>query len=97
MFGAYVVHNSSFYNGIAAGSFDQSCSAKKLTVNGALIAREIHLGRTYVDKTQPYDTGKFVSEEINLLPEYFIGTPNLPGFEDWLHRSDSIHILPVNF
>lgn len=94
--------NSSFYNGIIPDSvipdvFKESCSFKRLVVNGALIAREIHLGRTYVDTTQPYDIGYFVSEEINLLPEYFIGIPNLPGFEDWLHRSDSIHILPVNF
>ena len=83
-----LITNSKLYN--------NNCETK-LVVNGALIAREIHLGRTYVNTTQPYVVGYAVSEEINLLPEYFIGTPNLPGFEDWLHRSDSIHILPVNF
>ena len=83
-----LITNSELYN--------NNCETK-LVVNGALVAREIHLGRTYVNKTQPYVIGYAVSEEINLLPEYFIGIPNLPGFEDWLHRSDSIHILPVNF
>ena len=82
-----LIGNSVFYN--------RRCSAKRLIVNGALIAREIHLGRTFIEKRDAI--GSYVSEEINLLPEYFIGTPNLPGFEDWLHRSDSIHILPVNF
>ena len=76
--------------------YNQACSANKLIINGALIARELHLGRTYVDRVNPVIDSD-VSEEINLLPEYFIGVPFLPGFEDWLHRSDSIEILPVNF
>ena len=71
--------------------YQQECD-DKLTVNGALIGQTIHLGRSFsrTDTTQ-------VGEEINLLPEYFVGTPQLPGFEEWLYGSDSLIVLPVNF
>ena len=71
--------------------YQQECD-DKLTVNGALIGQTIHLGRSFSrnDTTQ-------IGEEINLLPEYFAGTPQLPGFEEWLYGSDSLIVLPVNF
>ena len=74
-------------------AYANACN-KKLIVNGALIARQIHLGRTIDLSVSPAD---IVREEINLLPEYFIGIPLLPAHTDWFYGTDSILILPVNF
>ncbi len=73
--------------------YNQKCQ-QKLVVNGALIGREIHLGRIF-DTTAPKPDP--VAEEINLTPEYFIGTPQLPEFSEWIYSSDSVTILPANF
>ena len=72
---------------------EQTCR-QRLTVNGALIARQVHLGRV-TDPDNIVD-GR-ITEEINLLPEYFIGTPQLPPHSDWFYKSDSITTLPTNF
>ena len=37
------------------------------------------------------------AEIINLLPEYLIGTPELPLFGDQFYKTDSFSISPVNF
>ncbi len=71
---------------------EQECR-QRLTVNGALIARQVHLGRV----TDPDTPDGRITEEINLLPEYFIGTPQLPPHSDWFYKSDSITTLPINF
>ena len=72
----------------------------QLTINGALVARQIRLGRvtssdpassTFISGTYP------VSEIINFLPEYYIGTPLLPSHSEWFYNSDSITVLPINF
>ena len=75
--------------------YDQSCR-EKLTVNGALIARQVHLGRVTKPATA-IEPEKTITEEINLLPEYFVGSPQLPAHTDWFYKSDSITILPTNF
>ena len=67
-----------------------------LTINGALIARQIRLGRTTSSATPILSTYP-VAEEVNLWPSYSIGIPRLPTYGDWLYGSDSITILPVNF
>ena len=72
--------------------YARQCSQHKLTINGALIARQIRLGRT-IDPASL----DVVREEINLLPEYFISIPLLPAHSDWFYGSDSITILPTNF
>ena len=66
----------------------------KLVINGALIGHDIHLGRTFDETIDPIDN---IGEEINLLPEYFVGTPQLPEFGEWIYSSDSVVILPPNF
>ena len=71
---------------------EQECRTR-LTVNGALIARQVHLGRV----TNPDEDDGRITEEINLLPEYFIGSPQLPPHSDWFYKSDSITTLPTNF
>ena len=80
-------------------SYDQNCR-NRLTINGALTARQVRLGRvTNPSPPSGYynaDEGS-VTEEINFLPEYFIGTPLLPTHTDWYYASDSVTILPVNF
>ena len=37
------------------------------------------------------------AEVINLLPEYFIGVPELPLFPDQIYKTDSVSTQPVNF
>ena len=79
--------------------YDEKCN-QKLIINGALIGREIHLGRIYCEtlsSTCSSPTTDQVGEEINLSPEYFVSTPQLPEFSEWLYNSDSITILPTNF
>ena len=72
----------------------------QLTINGALVARQIRLGRvTSSDPSSPafINDSYPVSEIINLLPEYYVGTPLLPAHSEWFYNSDSITILPINF
>ena len=76
-------------------AYDFQCR-KKLTINGALIARQLRLGRV-TDPNATYGQEGPVTEEINFLPEYHIGTPQLPTHTDWYYTSDSVTILPVNF
>ncbi len=79
--------------------YDNACN-QKLTINGALIGREIHLGRTFCEVVSPtcaIPDPDQVGEEINLSPEYFVGIPQLPEFSEWLYNSDSVTILPANF
>ena len=77
--------------------YAQEC-VEQLVINGALIARRIHLGRTTSsDSNSPGYATYPVAEEIYLRPEYFIGTPQLPTHSDWFYKSDSVTILPVNF
>ena len=78
---------------------DQKCR-ERLKINGALIARQIRLGRVTDPNASPgyYNLNEGpVTEEINFLPEYYIGTPLLPAHTDWYYTSDSVTILPVNF
>ena len=76
---------------------DHECR-ERLVINGALIARQIRLGRVTNPTLNYYDLNEGpVTEEINLLPEYFVGTPLLPTHADWYYSSDSVTILPVNF
>ena len=80
-------------------AYDNACN-QKLTINGALIGREIHLGRTFCEVVSPtcaIPDPDQVGEEINLSPEYFVGIPQLPEFSEWLYNSDSVTILPANF
>ena len=72
--------------------YNNQCQ-NQLVINGALIGREIHLGRTF----NPAYRFNHAAETINLLPEYFVGTPQLPEFNEWLYKSDSVIILPPNF
>ena len=78
----------------ASDSYHTACGSP-LVVNGALIGRKIHLGRT--TRTEKIGNDLIVAEEINLMPEYFVGTPQLPSFAEWLYNADSITILPPNF
>ena len=78
-----------------------SCN-KQLTVNGALIAESVRLGRIHETVRRAVagedQTTTKASEIINLLPEYIIGAPNgLPDFNDWIHASDSTSTIPLNF
>lgn len=80
---------------------------KQLVINGAIVAEKILFGRTYgsvkmetgypasPDPTDPHYTK--AAEVINLLPEYFIGIPELPLFPDQIYRTDSLSTKPVNF
>ncbi|MCY4010895.1 MAG: hypothetical protein OXF30_02425 [Candidatus Saccharibacteria bacterium] len=103
---------------------------KKLIVNGALIAQNLHLGRfagvtgNDVGTTQAVDclevsshfrlpTGdstkycgfgsegdtpnNMAGEEINLLPEYYIGLPSLPPWDEWMYERDSFAIKALNW
>ena len=71
---------------------------EQLVINGALIARRIHLGRTTSSDSNSLGYATYpVAEEVYLRPEYFIGTPQLPPHSDWFYKSDSVTILPVNF
>ena len=72
--------------------YNNQCQ-NQLVINGALIGREVHLGRTY----NFADRHIHVAETINLLPEYFVGTPQLPEFNEWFYKSDSVIVLPTNF
>ena len=45
----------------------------------------------------PYPTTTTAAEIINLLPEYFIGVPELPLFPDQIYKTDSVSTQPVNF
>ena len=76
-------------------TYDNRCD-NKLIINGALVARQVYLGRTVAEAkfNEPDPT---VTEEINLLPEYFIGAPQLPVHRSQLHGSDSFQVLPINF
>ncbi len=77
--------------------YAQEC-VKQLVVNGALIARRIHLGRTTSSDSSSLGYATYpVSEEVYLQPEYLIGAPQLPTYSDWFYKSDSITILPINF
>ncbi|MYB39846.1 hypothetical protein F4X86_00940 [Candidatus Saccharibacteria bacterium] len=83
--------------------YDEACN-KKLVINGAIVAREIRLGRTYCELPPPFTptlqcpvhSADRTGEEINLLPELFIGTPQLPDHGEWRYKSDSITVLPPN-
>ena len=72
--------------------YNNQCQ-NQLVINGALIGREVHLGRTY----NPAYRFNHAAETINLLPEYFVGTPQLPEFNEWFYKSDSVIVLPTNF
>ena len=72
--------------------YSDQCNNEKLIINGAVAARQIRFGRM----TDPNDDD-FVREEINFLPEYFVGISLLPSHTDWYYRPDSITILPINF
>ena len=77
--------------------YAQEC-VKQLIINGALVARQIHLGRTTNSDSSSLGYATYpVSEEVNLPPEYFVDIPQLPAHSDWFYKSDSITILPVNF
>ena len=88
-----------YYDGDPGGHFD-ACNSQ-LTVNGAIVAEKILFGRVYGSlKQDPIladsDTTN-AAEIINLLPEYFIGIPELPLFPDKIYRTDSLSTKPVNF
>ena len=73
----------------------------QLVINGALIAQKVRLGRIdgSVKQDDPsHDTSNTrAGEIINLLPEYWLATPELPFFEEQLQKSDSFTYDPVNF
>ena len=80
--------------------YEAACN-KKLVISGAVVAREIRLGRTFCEVPTasvpcPVPSTDSTGEEINLLPELFIGTPQLPDHGEWRYKSDSITVLPPN-
>ena len=86
---------------INAGNHFGECG-EQLVVNGALIAEKVLFGRVFASVKQeidfPADSGNTkASEVINLLPEYFIGIPELPLFPDQVYKTDSVSTQPVNF
>ncbi len=90
-----------YFDGITAATHFNRCN-NPLVVNGALIAQKVRLGRIYksvkqATGTPEYDHNNSSSEMVNLLPEYLLGTPELPIFPDQIYKSDSISVHPVNF
>ena len=78
-----------------------SCK-NKLTINGALVAQTVKLGRIHetvllakTPKDTPADNN--ASEVINVLPEYLLAQPELPLFPDWIYTPDSTATIPLNF
>ena len=64
----------------------------------ALLARAFvwdERGQTFFPTNKARNTK--ASEVINLLPEYFIGIPELPLFPDQIYKTDSVSTQPVNF
>ena len=98
---------------------------RKLVINGALIAQNLHLGRFTSDRdsgdvgtveaidcletsshfvAKPSDPITYcvnpknrAGEEINLLPEYYIGLPSLPAWDEWMYERDSFAIKALNW
>ena len=90
-----------YFYGITAATHFNRCN-NPLVVNGALIAQKVRLGRIYksvkeATGTPEYDSSNSSSETVNLLPEYLLGTPELPIFPDQIYKSDSISVHPLNF
>ena len=90
-----------YFEGINEDNHFNNCNTK-LTINGAVIAQKVILGRIYKSikevasgVAEDIDISQ-ASEEINLLPEYLLGTPELPIFPDQLYKSESVSSLPVN-
>ena len=89
-----------YFDGMDQVSHFNRCN-KKLTINGAVTAQKVVLGRIHKSVKESLGTpeseggGNRASEEINLLPEYLIGTPELPIFPDQLYKSESSSVVPV--
>ena len=94
-----------YYNYIDYSNLHFSTCDKQLVINGAVIAEKIHFGRVYGSvkleplpvplPTTPATTQ--AAEIINLLPEYFVGVPELPLFPDQIYKTDSLSTRPANF
>ncbi len=61
------------------------------------IIDEVHMLTKEATGTPEYDYNNSSSETVNLLPEYLLGTPELPIFPDQIYKSDSISVHPLNF
>ena len=68
---------------------------RKPTLARILASAMAYSGITTQAGLRPRTT--LAGEVINLLPEYLIGTPELPLFGDQFYKTDSFSILPVNF
>ena len=91
-----------YYDSINAqfGHF-RTCD-RQLTINGALVAEKVLLGRVYgsvnLETNYPANPSNTEAAEIiNLLPEYFVGVPELPLFPDQIYKTDSVSTRPANF
>ena len=73
-------------------------TGQRKTHIAALLARAFvwdERGQTFFPTSKARNTK--AAEVINLLPEYFIGVPELPLFGDQLYKTDSVSTQPVNF
>ena len=91
-----------YFDGMNQISHSTRCNQNSLVINGALIAQKVRFGR--IDKSVKQATGTpedennhSASETVNLLPEFLIGTPELPIFADQIYKSDSISVQAPNF
>ena len=84
------------------------CEKNDLTINGALIGQRVLFNRIYKTlrdeeategtspRTKTTKTTTNASEMIDLLPEYYIGTPSIAIFSNWSYQADAILELPPN-
>ena len=91
-----------WYAGIDASKTHFNTCDKQLVINGALIAEKILFGRVFASVKQETvypaaPTTTRAAEVINLLPEYLIGSPELPLFSDQIYKTDSFLNKPSNF
>ena len=101
------VDAGAFQNGswVASSTDHWHACQDQLVINGSLVANNIHLGRIgftlehiTVLETSSHEPGpgNRAGEEINLLPEYYLGSPSLPVWDEWLYEKDSFSVSPLN-
>ena len=87
---------------------DYGDCSHQLTINGALVGRQVRLGRlpsgtttgvrTLLDEPSAAQTNTtYAAEVINLWPDYYVGIPILVPPLGWLYQPSGIYILPPNF
>ncbi len=91
-----------YFDGMNQISHFTRCNQNSLVINGALIAQKVRFGRIHKSVKQATGTPEdenyhSASETVNLLPEFLIGTPELPIFADQVYKSDSISVQAPNF